>query len=73
MSDLAWIVTSGLAMSAIALVYIAATALLPQITAREDRREEVTHTVALFAGLGLLLLTARSGPQPWRARSGHCG
>lgn len=39
-------------------VYIGATDLLPQVTAREDWREKVVHTLALFLGLALLLVTA---------------
>lgn len=42
-------------------VYIAATDLLPQITSRRDWREKVVHTIALFAGLALLLATASWG------------
>lgn len=42
-------------------VYIGATDLIPQLTATEDWREKVVHTVALLLGLGLLLLTAMGG------------
>jgi zinc and cadmium transporter len=39
-------------------VYIGATDLIPQLTATEDWRQKVVHTVALLLGLGLLLVTA---------------
>jgi zinc and cadmium transporter len=39
-------------------VYIGATDLIPQITASEDWRDKLIHTVALALGLGLLLMTA---------------
>jgi zinc and cadmium transporter len=39
-------------------VYIAASDLIPQLTATEDWRAKLLHTVALLAGLGVLLLTA---------------
>jgi len=39
-------------------VYIGATDLIPQLTAREGTWEKLSHTAALLLGLGLLLLTA---------------
>lgn len=39
-------------------VYIGATDLIPQLTAREGAWEKLSHTAALLLGLGLLLLPA---------------